>query len=106
MRTTLVLLLSISLAVSGQQLPQAGSEQVHVTAIDVIADVRDVSGKVPQNLKPSDFIVREDDVERTVVGVEYLRARGQNSQVVAVGGTEGTAAPTAPRRGPWQNVLY
>src|SRR5688572_9296770 len=104
MRTTLVLLLTVSLAVSGQQLPQAGSEQVHVTAIDVIADVRDVNGKVPQNLKPSDFIVREDDVERTVVGVEYLRARGENSKVVGVG--EAEAAPAPARRGPWQNVLY
>jgi hypothetical protein len=45
---------------------------VHVTAIDVIADVRDAHGKVPAGLTPADFVLLEEGVEQPVIGIEYL----------------------------------
>src|SRR5687767_3287447 len=104
MRTIGLLLLAASVAASAQELPQGGSEQVYVTAIDVVADVRDQKGKVPDGLKPADFVVLENGVERTVVGVEYLRApKGPKAQT-AVAAAPSTAEQ--PRQSLWQNVLY
>src|SRR5688572_8019430 len=103
MRTLLAVILATALAVSGQQLPQAGSEQVFVTAIDVVADVRDAKGNLPAGLKPADFVVIEDGVERTVVGVEYLRAARLAGAIDT--SAEPAAAPAGPRPR-WQNVIY
>src|SRR5688572_12553053 len=103
MRTLLAVILATALAVSGQQLPQAGSEQVFVTAIDVVADVRDAKGNLPAGLKPADFVVIEDGVERTVVGVEYLRAARLAGAIDT--SAEPAAAPVGPRPR-WQNVIY
>ncbi len=108
MRTTIAAVLLLAVASSGQQPPQAGGEQVYVTAIEVVADVRDAKGKVPSGLTPADFVVTEDGVPRTVVGVEYLRAtRGAAAKVVPLTAPATTpAASSAPRPTPWQNVLY
>jgi hypothetical protein len=100
MRATLPLLLvATALTLSAQQPPNAGGQQIYVTAMEVVADVRDWEGKLPAGLQPPDFIVIEDGVERRVVGVEYLR--GERSAPAAAQTGE---APTARR--PWQTVLY
>src|SRR5688500_13119223 len=75
MRTIGSLLLAAAFAATAQELPQAGGQQVYVTAVEVVADVRDAKGALPGNLKPTDFVIIEDGVERTVVGLDYLRAQ-------------------------------
>src|SRR5688572_25058988 len=104
MRAIPGLLLAVALAGGAQDAPPVASEQVHVTAIDVVADVRDANGNLPPNLKASDFVVIEDGVERTVVGLDYLRAER------IAGAIETTpAAETATRafdQPLWQNVIY
>src|SRR5688572_22974682 len=104
MRPVLVVILAAAVAVSGQQLPQGGGEQLYVTAIDVVADVRDAQGNLPRGLKPSDFVVIEDGKERTVVGVEYLGA----PRITGAIDTPRESAPATPAdpRPQWQNVLY
>ena len=52
MRTALALVLSIAVVVSAQQ-PATSSEQLYVTAVEVVADVRDAKGNVPAGLKPA-----------------------------------------------------
>ncbi len=102
MRTALALVLSIAVVVSAQQ-PATNSEQLYVTAVEVVADVRDAKGNVPAGLQPADFVVLENGIQRTVVGVEYLRApKGAKVQTAAA------PAPAAeqPRQTLWQNVLY
>src|SRR5687767_15443269 len=103
MRTTLAVILATTLAVSGQQPPQAGGEQVFVTAIEVVADVRDASGNLPAGLKPADFVVVEDGIERTVVGVEYLDAQRIAGAIDTSSPAPAAAAGGAPL---WQNVIY
>jgi hypothetical protein len=109
----LVLLLSfflaLSLTASAQEAPlQGGGQQVYVTAIEIVADVRDAKGNVPAELKPGDFVVIEDGVERAVVGLDYLRAERIAASVAA--SPAAVPAPAAPEgpplRTPWQNVLY
>ncbi len=107
MRTILALLLTTAVALSAQQqpLPQGGGEQVFVTAIEVVADVRDASGNLPSGLKPSDFVVIEDGVERAVVGVDYLRSQ----RIVGAIDTSAPAPAAAAAddgRPVWQNVIY
>jgi hypothetical protein len=102
MKNVLLAVLATAVAASAQQLPQTG-EQVFVTAIDVVADVRDANGNLPAGLKPADFIVIEDGIQRTVVGVEYLDA-----QRIAVATTsDSVPEPVSPSpRALWQNVIY
>ncbi|HEV7243152.1 MAG TPA: hypothetical protein VGQ36_28255 [Thermoanaerobaculia bacterium] len=104
MRPTVSLLL-FALTASAQQQPVqvAAPQQVYVTAIDVVADVRDSAGKLPPGLTPDDFILIEDGVERKVIGVDYLRAE----RAAAAQPGESASAPPAPRtQRPWQTVLY
>jgi hypothetical protein len=104
MRTTLGVVLLSTLSAVAQDPPPAASEQVYVTAIELVADVRDGNGKLPPNLTPDDFIVREDGVERMVVGVEYLHAAREARAVVAEAGPaeEGASGESTL----WQNVIY
>ena len=108
MRQALALLLCCTFAASAQQPGTAPvQEQVYVTAIDVIADVRDSSGKLPPGLTPDDFILTEDGVEREIIGVDYLRT--ERAAAAQPGATQPGAAPapSAPRtQKPWQTVLY
>jgi VWFA-related protein len=90
------LLLLVSLTAFAQQ-PVHVEPPVFVTAIDVVADVRDASGKLPAGLTPADFILLEDGVEKKVIGVDYLRA--ERTAEAAPG------APPASKR-MWQLVLY
>jgi hypothetical protein len=65
----LVLLVAASVAAQ-QQPPVVHHEQpVYVTAIELVADVRDAKGEIPLDLKASDFIVLEDGVEQNVIGL-------------------------------------
>ena len=68
-------------------------EQIHVTAIEVVAEVRDKQGHVPRDLTPADFALLEDGVAQKIVGVEYLGGAAQQKQ------------EDAPPR-PWQIVIY
>ena len=72
---------------------------VYVTAIDVVADVRDSAGKVPPGLTPADFVLVEDGVERTIIGVDYLRTERAPA-------TQPSEAAPAAQTKPWQTVLY
>ncbi|HEX7831602.1 MAG TPA: hypothetical protein VF787_18245, partial [Thermoanaerobaculia bacterium] len=67
---------------------------VNVTAIELSADVRDRDGNVPADLQPSDFVVVENGVERTVTAIEYERAPRLNG--VATG--EAASAEKASSR--------
>ena len=76
---------------------------VHVTAIELVSEVHDASGNVPADLKPEDFTVLEDGVEKPVIGVDYLGTR----RAVALT-PESPAEPTPPPPSPpnWQIVIY
>jgi hypothetical protein len=110
MRRIASLFLAVTVVASAQEMPQGGGEQVFVTAIEVVADVRDANGNLPAGLKAADFIVIEDGVERTVVGVDYLRAQRVAGAIdtSAPAASAPTAAPAADpvSRPLWQNVLY
>ena len=107
MRTAGFLFVAAALAATAQNLPQGGGEQVYVTAIEVVADVRDASGKLPAGLRPFDFVVVEDGIERTVVGLDYLRAEQTAGAVEATPGRRPSpSAAASAAEAPWQNVLY
>ncbi len=103
MRTSiLAFLLAAAVTTSAQEPPQGGGQQVFVTAIEVVADVRDANGNLPTGLKPSDFVLTEDGVERAIVGVDYLRAERIAGDI-----SSDPAAKRPDRARPvWQNVLY
>jgi len=90
MRPRHLLLFVLAFALSAQE-----REQIYVTAIDVVVDVRDKAGHVPDGMKPSDFVLLEDGVERSVVGAQYLRRDA-----------EATATAAKDKRPEWQLVLY
>jgi VWFA-related protein len=102
-RTILLAVLLAALPLSSQQ-PVHTEPPVYVTAIDMIADVRDASGKLPDGLTPADFVLVEDGVERKVVGVDYLRAERQAATAPTAASGPSTVAAPAPRL--WQTVLY
>jgi VWFA-related protein len=71
-----ILALLLALPGAGLSYAQAPegrfSERAFVTAIDVVAEVRDAAGKTPDNLTPSDFRLLENGTERKIIAVEYL----------------------------------
>jgi hypothetical protein len=88
------------------------SAVTNVTAIEVTVEVVDESGRTPSDLKPSDFVIVEDGVERPVVALEYLcpgcgESGGQ--AILPVPGPEreaGQAGPPVPQQGPWDVLVY
>lgn len=93
-----VLALVVFPSLSAQQSPV--TEVVNVTAIELSVDVRDRNGNVPHDLKPDDFVVLENGVERAVTAVEYERAPR------LAGTVEGEAAPAvAPAEQVDRNVV-
>src|SRR5688572_25628472 len=106
MRTTIVLLFAFAFNAFAQQATHL-EPQVFVTAIDVVADVRDASGKLPPGLTAADFVILEEGVARPIIGVDYLR---MDSPIGAVesGAAPAAVTPPAPseQRAPWQVVLY
>ncbi|HET8772515.1 MAG TPA: hypothetical protein VFP80_01940 [Thermoanaerobaculia bacterium] len=98
--------LFLSLLIAGTavaQEPARTEAAVNVTAIELVADVRDADGKVPRDLKAEDFTVLEDDVERQVIGVELL-----DDGAPAEGGDAGGAmrVPYMGSKTNWQIVIY
>jgi len=94
-------MLAVSLLFAGTVVAQ---ERVHteppvyVTAIDLIAEVRGADGKLSRDLKAEDFTVLEDDVERKVIGLEYLDAPAPDES--------GTSVPYMGAKPEWQIVVY
>src|ERR1044071_646849 len=105
------LFLVVAVLVFAQERPF--SAVTNVTAIDVTVEVVDDDGRTPADLKPSDFAIFEDGVERPVVAVEYLSGGGQAtlpvpSQPVAIEGQAGSPVLQKPveRPGPWDILIY
>jgi len=80
--------------------------RAQVTAVDLVIDVRDISGQVPSDLTAADFEVLEDGEVKPVVGVEAF-TRG------AVGGVRPAARPESPAPPEeeiapwtWDTVIY
>src|SRR5689334_1615879 len=104
----IICVLLCAVTVSAQQAPVQVEPpaSVYVTAIDVVADVRDAAGKLPAGLTPDDFVVVEEGVERKVIGVDYLRA--ERPLAPSAQPAESAVAPAAVpgQQKPWQTVLY
>jgi hypothetical protein len=84
----------------------AVQQPVYVTAIEVVADVRDADGNVPTNLTAADFVIVEQGVERPVIGVDYFSAGlGGASASAQAPGPAGSARPAVEPPG-WQIVLF
>ena len=94
-------MLAVSLLFAGTvvaQEPVHSEPPVYVTAIDLIAEVRDQDGKLSRDLKAEDFTVLEDDVERKVIGLEYLDAPPPDES--------GMSLPYMGAKPEWQIVVY
>lgn len=106
-RIALIAVLIAALPFSAQQ-PVHTEPPLYVTAIDLIVDVRDASGKLPAGLTANDFVLVEDGVERRIVGLDYLRSERRAAPVPAATVSEPvpSAAPNAPAPRLWQTVLY
>ncbi|HEX8154045.1 MAG TPA: hypothetical protein VF698_13005 [Thermoanaerobaculia bacterium] len=92
-------------AVSALAQERPFSAEVHVTAIELTAEVVDATGKVPSDLKPSDFVVIEDGVERAVTAVELFDLPEAAAAAPRPAGTPAPRATTEPARD-WRLVVY
>jgi hypothetical protein len=81
------------------------TEEVHVTAIELTAQVLDSSGKTPRDLQAQDFVVVEDGIERAVTSLEYLGELGLAAASTPQNKTRATAA-AAPKAKKWNIVIY
>lgn len=70
-----LLLVAVAGSAVAQEKPATVYQPVYVTAIELVADVRDAKGEVPPDLKAADFVVLEDGVEQPVIGVDYFSTR-------------------------------
>ncbi|HEX7833642.1 MAG TPA: hypothetical protein VF787_28575, partial [Thermoanaerobaculia bacterium] len=98
-------LLVLTLATGTPAQERTGNKfgaKAFVTAIELVVDVTDASGKTPTDLTPADFVIMEDEDRREVVSVEYLG--GGIPTVMA----DTTVAPpsAAPRAADWQIVIW
>lgn len=105
MRRPAVALLSIVLtAVTAFTQEKPFGAVTNVTAIEVTAEVVDASGKIPNDLKASDFAILEDGVEYPVASLEYLCAQCGPAPAAA---PETTAPATNTTTAtPWDIVIY
>lgn len=67
--------LALLLTTLSAQQPVFTEPAVNVTAIELVADVRDSKGQVPSDLRPEDFVLLEDGVEKPIIGVDYMAPR-------------------------------
>ena len=104
----LALLVAVTVSVGAQQKPPVVYEPVYVTAIEIVADVRDAKGEVPADLKPSDFIVLEDGVEQSVIGVDYFSSIRAAAKEAAAAEPQPAALVRANRQeeAGWQIVIF
>jgi VWFA-related protein len=79
-------------------------ERIDVSAIEVPVVVRDAKGNVPLDLKPSDFLLKEDGKTQEIVGVAYP-VRGVTASAPGAPSTSATPA-TVPAEKRWQIVVY
>lgn len=100
----LAVLVAVSLAAQQQPVVQ---QPIYVNAIELVANVRDGNGDVPAGLKPSDFIVLEDGVERPVIGVDYFSSV-RADQKAAAASAQPASAVRANRQDEagWQIVIF
>jgi len=100
------LALLVAASVAAQQQPVVHNEPpVYVTAIELVADVRDADGEVPADLKASDFIVLEDGVEQRVIGVDYVSSiRSATHEAEAQPAT--VARTNRHEEAGWQIVIF
>lgn len=106
MRKTFVTLLVLLFAAAVRaQIPVHTEPEVFVTAIDVVADVRDASGKVPAGLTIADFAVLEDGSEMELIGLDYLRPTPAPAAPASAAASTAPAA-AAPSSADWQVVIY
>ncbi|HEX2832885.1 MAG TPA: VWA domain-containing protein [Thermoanaerobaculia bacterium] len=100
-----LLVLSIAVALPAQD--RKFGAKAYVTAIELVIDVVDPTGRTPRDLTPADFVIVEDGVEREVTSVEYL---GGGIPIAKNEGTPAAAAPAeasdAPRAADWQIVIW
>jgi tetratricopeptide (TPR) repeat protein len=101
---------ALLLLVAGLVLAQDNpfSAITNVTAIEVTVEVVDDNGRTPSDLKPSDFAIFEDGVERSVVAVEYLcpGCSGGQAIVPVEPAPEGQAGLPVLHHGPWDILIY
>lgn len=99
-----VLVALVAGTVAAQQ-PPVVQQPVYVTAIEVVADVRDASGEVPSGLTPDDFVLLEQGVERPIIGVDYFSGRRTDTPPAPA-----TSAPSSagirPEKPGWQILLF
>jgi hypothetical protein len=102
------LLVATSVAAQQQQPAVHHEPPVYVTAIELVADVRDAKGEVPADLRPSDFIVLEDGVEQNVIGVDYFSANRQTAKQAATPEVQSAVVARANRHedAGWQIVIF
>ena len=78
----------------------------NVTAIEVTVEVVDADGRTPTDLKPSDFAIFEDGVERSVVAVEYLCPGCSGGQAILPVPAPEAQGASPVHHGPWDVLIY
>jgi hypothetical protein len=63
----IVIMASLSASANGQRF----GTRINVTAIEVSVGVRDANGKLPNDLKPGDFLLLEDGKPQRIISVVY-----------------------------------
>jgi hypothetical protein len=99
----------VAVSAAAQQQQPVVNQPVYVTAIELVADVRDAKGEVPADLKPADFVVLEDGVEHAVIGVDYFSSVREATKAAAAAEPQAAAAlPRANRQDEagWQIVIF
>ena len=119
--TPLLIILVLPLALTAQDTPPPAPEtgfgaEIRATAVEVVIEVRDAAGKVPEGLRPEDFQVLEDGTEQPVIGLERVAGAVATAGAAATPAAPATAtapaavpaaAPaTSPGQVPWQIVAY
>lgn len=85
------------------------SAVTNVTAIEVTVEVVDEQGRTPSDLKPSDFAIFEDGVERPVVAIEYLCpgcGAGGPASLPVEQASPGQPGSPVLHHGPWDVLIY
>lgn len=99
MRFLATVLLLVSTVAALAQEASFGT-QIHVTAIELSAEVLDASGNTPRDLQPSDFVIVEEGVEYPVTAIDYSDLPETHTAA-----TPAQAASTEPKRD-WRTLIY
>ncbi|HET8797804.1 MAG TPA: thioredoxin family protein, partial [Thermoanaerobaculia bacterium] len=96
----LLVLTLVAEAIAQERAGRFGA-RAYVTAIELVVDVTDASGKTPPDLTPADFVIIEDDLERAVSSVEYL-----GGGIPKATAEPAAAEPEVTRAADWQIVIW